>query len=535
MDRISDKYWYLLAALLIFPALLINLDLIPFNEDEAIRSLVALEMKYSGNLIVPTLNGTFYYFKPPFYNWIILFFYNLFNDVNPWTARFITIINLLGFTLTIYWLNKKYLSEKLALLIALVYITCGRIIFWDSMLAYIDISYSWVTYMEIMAIYIFYKKKNYWALFLVSYFLMSIGFLMKGYTSLPFQGLSLLAFFIWKKDWKRLFSLPNFAGFGLFLLIIGVYYYTYNQYNDITNTVGPLLDQSVRRTAINEYINIWQTVKHLLTYPFENLYHFLPWSLMAIYLFSRKNINRIIQNEYVTFNILMFLVNIIVYWVSVEVYPRYILMLMPFLFTVFVYLHEENSAEKSLHYKTLTTVFLFLFIAVFVFSFTPYFVKDAHLNNHYVLKTLVLNISALFLTVVFLLKKKNKLIILILLVMVIRIGYDWFVLPGRLRESEDACYRQEAIDLATRYKNKNIYLFKDTKIDYTASYYIARERGKTTTREYKYFSPQGFYMLDTTKYILDTTYFKVVDDFLVEFYDKTIFVVVPKTELKSTE
>ena len=39
--------------------------------DEAIRSLVALEMKLSGNLITPTLHGEYYYNKPPLYNWIL--------------------------------------------------------------------------------------------------------------------------------------------------------------------------------------------------------------------------------------------------------------------------------------------------------------------------------------------------------------------------------------------------------------------------------------------------------------------------------
>ncbi len=531
INDLPDKYWYIFALLLILPALLINLGLLTLNEDEAIRALVALEMKYSGNLIVPTLNGTYYYFKPPLYNWIILFFYNLLNDTGPWTARFVTIVNLLAFTFTIYLINKKYLNNKQAILIALVYITCGRVIFWDSMLAYIDISYSWVTYIEIMSIYFFYKRKNYWALFLVSYFLMSVGFLMKGYTSLPFQGLSLLAFFIWKKDFKRLFTLPNFIGLGVFLLIIGVYYYSYNQYNDIINTVNPLLDQSVRRTALHQKINIWQTIKHIFTYPFENLYHFLPWSLMGIYLFSRKNISRIFKNEFVAFNALMFFVNIIVYWVSVEVYPRYILMLMPMLFTVFVYLHESNYKERSLHYRVLMILFGILFVAVFAFSFTPYFVKEAHLNSNYILKTVLLNISSLLLAIIFFVKKKNRLIILILLVLVVRIGYDWFVITGRYRENPDAGYKAQAISIAKKYKNKDIFLYKKSKVDYTASYYIARERGKITKREFNKFVPQNYYYFDTSRYDLDTGIFKIEDEFMVREFQRKIYVVKPKKQL----
>lgn len=526
INNIPVKYFYILAVLLIVPAFMINLGLLTLNEDEAIRSLVALEMKYSGNLIVPTLNGTFYYFKPPLFNWIILFFYNVFHDTSPWTARFVTIINLLAFSYTIYLINKKYLSKNQAIIIALVYLTCGRIIFWDSMLAYIDISYSWVTYVEIMLIYIFFDKKKYWKLFLYSYILMAIGFMMKGYTSVAFQGLSLVAFFIWKKDFKRLFSLANFVGLGLFLLLIGTYYFTYDQYNPIENTFSPLLDQSVRRTAIHKSIDYWQTIRHLFTYPFDNVYHFLPWSLMIIFFFSKTNIKRILKNDFVAFNAVMFLANIIVYWVSVEVYPRYILMLAPMIFTVYIYIYDINFKEKSLTYKIVNTLFMVLFIAIFIFSFFPYFIEKAWLNSYYIPKTIFLNISISLLALMYFLRQKNKLVIMVLLIMVVRIGYDWFVIPGRRRD--DPGYDKQAINIGNKYKDESIYLYKKSKVDYTASYYIARQRGKITTREYETFTPDNYYFFDTSRYVLDTQKFKIVDEFIVREFDRTLYVVIPK-------
>jgi len=529
INNIPVKYFYIFAILLIFPALLINLGLLTLNEDEAIRALVALEMKYSGNLIVPTLNGTYYYFKPPLYNWIILFFYNLFNDTSPWTARFVTILNLLAFTYTIYLINKRFLSKNQAVIIALVYITCGRIIYWDSMLAYIDISYSWVTYVEIMVIYIFYTKKKYWHLFIVSYILMAIGFMMKGYTSIAFQGLSLVAFFIWKKDFKRLFSIPNFVGLGLFLSIVGLYYYTYNQYNDILNTFTPLLDQSVRRTAIHKSIDYWQTIKHLFTYPFDNVYHFSPWSLMFILLFSKKNIKRIFQNEFIAFNVIMFLVNIVVYWVSVEVYPRYILMLAPMVFTIYIYLYDINFNEKSINYKIVSSLFLVLFIALFGLSFLPYFEPKAWLNDNYIAKTIFLNISVFILGVFYYFRKNNKLIILVLLVLVVRVGYDWFVITGRHRD--DPNFDVQAINIGKKYKDKSIYLYKKSKVDYTASYYIARQRGKISTREFDIFTPDNYYYFDTSRYELDTMDFKIIEEFMVREFDRTMYVVVPKRKI----
>ena len=92
---LSYKWLYGFAVLLLFPALLINLGLIAFIDDEGIRSLVALQMKFSGNYITPTLFGEYYYNKPPLYNWILLAFFEFTGIANEWTARIPTLIFLL--------------------------------------------------------------------------------------------------------------------------------------------------------------------------------------------------------------------------------------------------------------------------------------------------------------------------------------------------------------------------------------------------------------------------------------------------------
>jgi hypothetical protein len=247
---------------------------------------------------------------------------------------------------------------------------------------------------------------------------------------------------------------------------------------------------------------------------------------LGIYLFSKKNLRKIFENEFVAFNFLMFFANIIVYWISVEVYPRYILMLMPLLFTVLVYLYQKDIDEKSIFYKITISIFGFLFVAVFIFSFAPYFDHYSKMNNNYILKTLFLNISILALGILFFLKKHNKLIILILLVLVVRIGYDWFVLTSRRYKHVE--YDKEAMYIGNKYKDKNLFFYKKSRADYTASYYIAKQRGKITRREYKAFKPGNYYIYDTSGYKLDTSLFKIEDEFGIRVYERRIFVVQPK-------
>ena len=60
-----DQYLAWIILLLLIPALFINLGMSPLIADEATRGLVAFEMHHTGNLITPTINGEYYFNKPP--------------------------------------------------------------------------------------------------------------------------------------------------------------------------------------------------------------------------------------------------------------------------------------------------------------------------------------------------------------------------------------------------------------------------------------------------------------------------------------
>ncbi|MBK7408849.1 MAG: glycosyltransferase family 39 protein [Saprospirales bacterium] len=208
----STRILLILFGLLLLPALLTNLGLMTFIDDEAIRSLVALEMKLSGNYIAPTLNGEWYYNKPPLFNWILLGYFNLFGVWEEWVPRLATVVSLLGYGATIFYFFRKHYTTRLAWIVALSFITCGRVLLWDSQLGLIDITFSWVTFLSFMVVYHAYEKQRWWTLFLVSYTLAAAGFMMKGLPSVVFQGLTLLVYFGYRRAWSRFFSLAHVAG-----------------------------------------------------------------------------------------------------------------------------------------------------------------------------------------------------------------------------------------------------------------------------------------------------------------------------------
>ncbi|MFW5820507.1 MAG: ArnT family glycosyltransferase [Bacteroidota bacterium] len=211
-SRKSFLFFYLL--ILIIPALFINLGFMPLILDEATRANVALEMMYSGNYMVPTINGEFYYNKPPLFNWIQIIFMKLTGSTSELSLRLPVVLSLIFFSLTIYQTQKREGGRVVALFSALAFLTCGRILIYDSLRGLIDITFSWVIYLMFWTIYTYGKRKKFLALFIITYVLAALAFLMKGLPALVFLGITLLAYFTYTRQFIKLFSLAHWPVLG---------------------------------------------------------------------------------------------------------------------------------------------------------------------------------------------------------------------------------------------------------------------------------------------------------------------------------
>jgi len=471
--RLQKSLFYGFTLLLLVPALLINLGMLPFIDDEAIRALIALEMDLSGNYITPTINGEYYYNKPPLYNWFLLLWFKGFGDYTEFISRLATVFCLLGYAATIFYFSKKHYTTKFAFLNALFLITCGRILIYDSTLGLIDIAFSWVTFSAFMIVYHQYKKRNFRRLFTWTYLLTSVGFLMKGLPSLVFQAATLSAFFLYKKDLKKLFSLTHFFGISLFFIVIGSYYFIYNQYNSLGVVVETLLNESTKRTATQH--GIGNTILHLFTFPFEVIYHFLPWTILGV-LFFQKGIRQILAKDgFIVFSLITFLANILVYWISVEVYPRYLFMHLPLLFTVFLYLYFEKS-EESKWYKFIHFILGLLCFGLFLAMLLPLFFEETQQAPFLYLKVVGLSSIMGFLCWLFLEKKQERLLITIAVLLVARVAFNWFIIPNRLVIDWGTPVKESTVRIGQTYKDRPFFLHPNTLMQPTSSFYLTRER-----------------------------------------------------------
>ncbi|MCB0520603.1 MAG: glycosyltransferase family 39 protein [Lewinellaceae bacterium] len=499
-------------ALLLLPALLVHLGLSAFTDDEGIRALVALEMDISHNYLTPTMFGELYYNKPPLYNWILLAVYKLTGRTDEFISRLPTVFFLLAYAATVYHFFKKNIappdprpsqpSAHTALLPPLALITCGRILFWDSMLGLIDTCFSWVMFSLFMVIYHEGEKGRYWRLFVLSYLLAAIGFMLKALPAVVFLGIALPVYFVWQKKWRHLFSWAHVAGVALFAGIVGSYYFLYARENGLTTIAGTIFHESAKRTFV-EY-GLWETVRHFFTFPFEMWFHFLPWTLLLVYFLGKDAWRHILRNKFITWNLLVFAATVLPYWSSVEVYPRYLFMHVPLVFSAFIYLHSINQKEKTSQWQLVEKTFFGLCILATISSLLPPFWPALQGIPYLWAKTAGLALGMGALTVLYWRWKPQRMLTFVLVLLVARLGFDWFVLPSRQAIDCRNFVRDSTLAAVEKLGGQPLYIYQNSLGNQPITgYYFTRETGQILTSVHHDFDRPGFYLVNTSLYPKD--------------------------------
>jgi 4-amino-4-deoxy-L-arabinose transferase-like glycosyltransferase len=509
MDLNKDKRfnnYVIVAALLCLPAFLWNLGLLPFIGDEAIRALVAFEMMDRGNYLVPTLTGDFYFSKPPLYNWILIIFFKIAGNFNEVTTRVPTVLFSFLFSIIIWYFNRDRLKErKYAIILAFTFLTCGRMIFYDTFLGLIDIFFSMITYSMIMLAYKYAEVENYKKLYFSIYFLSAIGFMLKGFPSFHFLIFALLIIHYMFNSWKQLLSSYHIAAVGLAVALISLYFYYYNQYIDATKTVAPLFDQAARRTILR--YDVVEVLKHIVTYPFENIFHFFPWSVMGILFFQKNVIATIKANKYIFYVTLTFTANFLIYWASPEVFPRYILMLIPLVFTLWIYLYEFELGVDNLRMKIIAIIYKLILMAAPIVIIFGFWNPNMKFVENATMKLIILILMCIVVAIIYFNDRPNRIIIFVIFILIVRIGFNTIILPIRSSYGDDAYLKSEAIKIGKKYPG--IKLYGSTRLYWISGFYISRETKMITDRTN-----------DLTKhnyYIIDSTYrqqFVPIDSFI---------------------
>jgi 4-amino-4-deoxy-L-arabinose transferase-like glycosyltransferase len=432
-------------------------------------------MLIRGNWLVPTINGESYYLKPPVFNWILALVYNIAGCSSEFITRITTIVSLLLFGLIIFLTGKKYVSLSFGALSAFLFITAAGNLFFNSLLAEIDIFYSMVTYASLICMFHLQQQKKYLPLFLAVYFLGAVGTLTKGLPSIVFTGLSILVFFIVNREFKKLFSWAHLAGIFLYLIIVGGYFIAYNSKGDALKYLLRLTVESGQRLSANTFGDYLQ---HMALYPLDTLMNLLPVPVMLIFVIRRSFLKVIRKNPFMKFALLMLIVHFPVYWLPPGGRQRYIIMLYPFMVQIFTYFYLTYFKEekgKTRVFNLIITIALALGTAA---CLVPFFVRQMGFIPNLVIICLS-SFIVMAVTLIFQIKKPDYSILsLVLAMIVIRIFFDFTVLPVRATEGAAPENKKTALEIAQIAKGQSVSLYRSTFFPMQSVFYLERERNQ---------------------------------------------------------
>lgn len=491
----KDKRKYILPViilLLVLPAFFIHLGKMPLSPDESIRALVSLEMEYSGNLITPTINGEYYFNKPPLYNWILLAFYKLTGSHSEWVVRMPSLVFYFLLASLIFFFSRKHTGERVAFISALAFLSCGRILFYDSFQGLIDSGFSAMIFLNFMLIFHLIRQEKYNLLFLVSWFLVALAFLMKGMPALVFQILTLPLAFIYFRKIRKLLTTANFLGILVFLLVTGGYYFLLFRQNPSGSYLSTLLNESTKRTFLEHG---WaDTIINLFTFPFEQLYHLAPWSLFLLLFLLKPVRERIRQNIFLSYLLLVFMVNIPVYWISVETYPRYLLMLYPLLLipAIYAFIEVLPVGRKKKRLNRVLIAFLIILIPAGVAVWSTYPFAGEHVSLVFIPGLIFISAC-----IWFAIRKPAQIPeVLIIVLLIIRIGFNLLVIPDRYGKSRISVQKDQAIEVAAITRETDLEIFNLAVCSPETSFYIAKERGEILHRYHGLEQKGKYYLVD---------------------------------------
>jgi hypothetical protein len=275
-------------------------------------------------------------------------------------------------------------------------------------------------------------------------------------------------------------------------LITGAYYYTYWLRNpeQFPHLMSTLFHESADKSALN--YGIMDSVRNVFTYSFEVLYNFVPITLVVLFFFKKNPFELIKKDPFLLYLSRVFVFNIIIYLISPVTYMRYVLMLMPIVSVLFVVHYEKYAEEKIWQIRVLHGLFIAVPI-VFFLGMPAYPLVEAtgFVSFPWIKAAGLMVLLAIILW--FMLKfRKYRIEGLILSMLIIRLSFNFFILPSRVHDHWEIKSKEEVIEISSNTMDKKLYRY-NTIIPLPLLYYATAARQDLIRRQTDYSEP-GYYL-----------------------------------------
>jgi 4-amino-4-deoxy-L-arabinose transferase-like glycosyltransferase len=441
-------------ALLLFGVLGWN-DILELRAEEPRRAIVAMEMLLSGDFVVPHINGWSYYNKPPVFNWCLILFFKIFGSFEEWVVRLPSILAYLMLAVVNYFFVRKFTSKEIAIFSSLFFLTTVDLLFYGTINAgEIDLFYSLLVFLQLIAIFYFFEKEHFLGMFLASYFFAALGTLTKGTPSIAFQALTLLSWLVLNRRWRLLFHWKHFCGIVLFVLIVGGYFYTYSKFDDALGFMARLFKEASQRTGMEHDFS--KTLIQSLLFPFNLFKSLLPWSLLSIFFYRKDFVKLIKQNRLLYFVAILILFNIPIYWFNSDFRARYLYMFFPFFSLLFAYFFFQ-AQSLSRWQKGIEKLFLVIMILATLAFLSPPFIPQTKDLPLIFLKCIFL--AGIALGIILLYKRHPifKLLLFVGFLALLRIALNLTLLPATENFSDIVIYNKHVDKVLSITNNQSIH------------------------------------------------------------------------------
>ena len=316
-----------LLVLLVAATYFSRLTTLPLRGEEPRRAMVAREILWTGDWIVPLQQGEPFLSRPPLGSYPIAGLGLLFGEVTPLATRLPTAIATLLTTLLIYAYSRQVLSRIGALGAAISFATMGQVLQLGQ-LAETEATFTLLVASSLLVWHAGYLRGWspywYWSL---AYICVALGALAKGPQAPVYFAATIGTYLIFLRQWRQLLHPAHFVGIGVFAVLLGAWQIPFAM------RLGwdGVRDVWASDVGLRFVDQTWLTLlEHIATFPLEIWICLLPASvLLAAYL--RPAFWRSIAPHYrwVSFLVIAILVTFPTCWFVPGAKTRYYMPLYP--------------------------------------------------------------------------------------------------------------------------------------------------------------------------------------------------------------
>ncbi len=304
-----------------------RLTAVPLRGEETRRAMVAREILWTGDWIVPRQQDEPFLSRPPLGSYPIAWLAMLSGDCSPLATRLPTALATLLTTLLIYAYARLHLSRLGALVSGLSYATMGQVLQLGQ-LAETEAAFTLLVAGSLLLWHWGYVKRwhGFWT-WGIAYLCVGLGALAKGPQAPVYFAGTVGLFLLYHRDWRTLLSRWHFAGIGIFTIVLGAWqipFYMRLGWPAVKDVWGG--DVGLRFVDTS-----WATIiAHLATFPVEVWICLLPSSLLML-AYLRPSFWKQIQSDWpwVSFLVFAILVTFPTCWIVPGAKARYYMPLYP--------------------------------------------------------------------------------------------------------------------------------------------------------------------------------------------------------------